>query len=334
MGRFDPNLNGEGDGGLDASLGIYEFGIDPMWHHATNRLTYFNSFKMKISIIIGVMQMTFGIILNLFNHIEYRDWKRIIFQFIPEMGFFAGIFGYLVWMIFYKWSLDWSDPAATGHLHGPPSLLNVLIQMFMAPGNVPPELTLYEGQATLQFWILIVGLISVPLLLFPIPFLEQHEFYVAKAAREKAYAQLEDGEEMPVMGGHHDEHGDEDGNFRMDDAFVHQFIHVIEFVLGGVSNTASYLRLWALSLAHTQLSELMWEYVMVVAPDMAGGNPLAYFVCTFLFCIFTTGVLLFMDNLECFLHALRLQWVEFQSKFYHGDGIPFVKFSFKEESDE
>lgn len=47
----------------------YKMGIDYNWHLSANSITFVNSFKMKISILIGVIHMTIGIILKGMNSI-------------------------------------------------------------------------------------------------------------------------------------------------------------------------------------------------------------------------------------------------------------------------
>ena len=96
--------------------------------------------------------------------------------------------------------------------------------------------------------------------------------------------------------------------------------------MGCISHTASYLRLWALSLAHSQLSEVFWNKIL--EPGLSSGNPILLYILFIFFALVTLFVLLVMDALECYLHALRLHWVEFQNKFYKGKGYKFAPLNF------
>merc|ERR1719174_392528 len=139
------------------------------------------------------------------------------------------------------------------------------------------------------------------------------------------------GVEDEESGGHGHGHG---GEFEFGEVFIHQIIETIEYVLGTVSHTASYLRIWALSLAHQQLSLVFYQKTLIMVFSSAIESPIVGGIATFFafaawFAV-TSAVLLGMDVLECFLHTLRLHWVEFQSKVYKSDsGVAFDPYSIK-----
>ncbi|KAI4342396.1 hypothetical protein MLD38_027032 [Melastoma candidum] len=296
----------------------YPFGLDPVWHGTRSELPFLNSLKMKMSILLGVAQMNLGIILSYFNAKFFRNIINIWFQFIPQMIFLNSLFGYLSLLILVKW--------CTG---SQADLYHVMIYMFLSPTDDLGENQLFPGQKTVQLVLLFLALVAVPWMLLPKPFLlkKQHE----ERHRGHSYVQLETSEDtFQLETNDHGTHEHEE--FEFSEVFVHQLIHTIEFVLGAVSNTASYLRLWALSLAHSELSSVFYDKVLRLA--WGYNNVIILIVGIVIFVCATVGVLLVMETLSAFLHALRLHWVEFQNKFYEGDGYKFYPFSFALAGDE
>ncbi|GKU90031.1 hypothetical protein SLEP1_g4082 [Rubroshorea leprosula] len=197
-----------------------------------------------------------------------------------------------------------------------------MIYMFLSPSDDLGENQLFVGQKFLQILLLLSALVAVPWMLFPKPFLLKKQYQ--ERHQGQSYALLHDFDDPLEMETHHDSCSHEE--FEFSEVFVHQLIHTIEFVLGAVSNTASYLRLWALSLAHSELSSVFYDKVLLLAWGF--NNLIVLIVGIIVFICATVGVLLVMETLSALFHALRLHWVEFQNKYYEGDGYKFQPFSF------
>ncbi|XP_065882276.1 V-type proton ATPase subunit a2-like [Euphorbia lathyris] len=307
----DPSCRDAYTAGLVKVRATYPFGVDPKWHGSRSELPYLNSLKMKMSILLGVAQMNLGIMMSYFNAKFFGNNLNIWYQFVPQMIFLNSLFGYLSLLIIVKW--------CTG---SQADLYHVMIYMFLSPTDDLDDNQLFEGQKLLQITLLLLALVAVPWMLFPKPFLlkKQHE----ERHRGQSYAPLGSTEDTFEMDSHSDSSKHEE--FEFSEVFVHQMIHTIEFVLGAVSNTASYLRLWALSLAHSELSSVFYDKVLLLAWGF--NNIIIHIIGVIVFVFATVGVLLVMETLSAFLHALRLHWVEFQNKFYEGDGYRFEPYTF------
>ncbi|XP_031193833.1 V-type proton ATPase 116 kDa subunit a [Mastomys coucha] len=327
--QLDPNIPG-------VFRGPYPFGIDPIWNLATNRLTFLNSFKMKMSVILGIFHMTFGVILGIFNHLHFRKKFNIYLVSVPEILFMLCIFGYLIFMIIYKWLAYSAETSREA-----PSILIEFINMFLFPASETHGL--YPGQAHVQRVLVAFTVLAVPVLFLgkPLFLLWLHNGRSCFGMSRSGYTLVrkDSEEEVSLLGSPDVEEGNnrlEEGcrevtceEFNFGEILMTQAIHSIEYCLGCISNTASYLRLWALSLAHAQLSDVLWAMLMRVGlrVDTTYGVLLLLPVMT-CFAVLTIFILLVMEGLSAFLHAIRLHWVEFQNKFYVGAGTKFVPFSF------
>merc|ERR1712032_1198181 len=209
---------------------------------------YVNSLKMKLSVLFGVLQMTVGVLLRWSNAFYFNNMTDFIFECLPMMVFMLCFFGWMDVMILYKWVHPIEGPGT----NGPPNIINSLICMAMGQVDVQP---LWDGSVELAQTLMKFTALSVPFML-----LAQHK----QQQKDKDDGKLLDVETGASGGGGHG-HGEE---FEFGEVFIHQIIETIEYVLGTVSHTASYLRVWALSLAHQQLSLVFFQKTLKMGLEM------------------------------------------------------------------
>jgi len=116
----------------------YKFGIDPIWYSSEQEITFLNGFKMKMSVMYGVWQMSIGTILKGFNAVNHRDWVELIFIVFTELAMLWALFGLMDAMIIKKWLTDWFDDYYVERKEAAPQIIGFMIQMFIYQGVKQP----------------------------------------------------------------------------------------------------------------------------------------------------------------------------------------------------
>lgn len=137
----------------------YPIGIDWIWAQSSNDTTFVNSFKMKFSIIVGVIQMLSGTLLKGLNSIYFNSGVDLWFEAIPQFIFMSVTFGYMGFCIIVKWLQNWENRQTIS-----------IIQLFINFTSVKEALySTPELQEKIQTTFLIIAVACVLLMLIPKP---------------------------------------------------------------------------------------------------------------------------------------------------------------------
>ena len=95
-------------------------------------------------------------------------------------------------------------------------------------------------------------------------------------------------------------------------------MEALEQFISSFSHSISYARIMALALLHAVLAKVFLQFG-------AGFGTVGYIIGAALGSIF----ILALESAICFMHTLRLHWVEWFLKFYRATGSPYEPFSLR-----
>ncbi|CAD6992287.1 unnamed protein product [Ceratitis capitata] len=152
-----------------ASISTYPLGVDPIWQLADNQIIFLNTLKMKMSIILGVTHMIFGVCLSVVNFVHFKKYALIFLEFIPQILFLILLFGYMCFMMFYKWVKYTPKTDYLPDTPGcAPSVLIYFINMMLfsaSPQAAGCDVYMFEVQPVLEKIFVVLAIICIPWIL-------------------------------------------------------------------------------------------------------------------------------------------------------------------------
>jgi V-type H+-transporting ATPase subunit a len=98
---------------------------------------------MKISVILGVMQMSLGVCMKASNSMFFKNKLDFMLEFVPQIILLMALFGYMDILIIAKWMTDF-----TNREHEAPSVITMMIAMFLNGGALEPDVKAVVGSNT------------------------------------------------------------------------------------------------------------------------------------------------------------------------------------------